>query len=382
MKMALCVNKSDVFGEIENTKELPQGNIWIEGLSFEKLMGSALLYDRSECETNPDLLQIIPYIIVATNRGEMILKYTRTEKSGEQRLHGLDSIGWGGHVEEQPREDYFDPTYDYCFERTLAREAAREINEETGLRLKPSHWRNTLHDRIQSNRWLNALAPKSFLETLRYGWVEDYFFQKLKDGKYGLLFTNRPGASQYHLAVVMTLVTDLIHGDLELSFNEDAASWHSFVQISDLVEQDRGGFVNLEPWTHAVLQYTHSQLGDFYILQHTSSHSCSSWLYTATGRLGLSDKNTSIGELTDNTPYTKSYTEPKKEEGEGLFFSDTGNHGVVAADGVGLVPASELPVFQNNPPQPLCPGHEFTEEEKQMVLTVPLKKPDTPHHPV
>lgn len=61
--------------------------------------GSRLVYmERSEAEVSQTYIQLIPYLVVL--KGNTVLTYTRTKKGGESRLHGLSSIGVGGHLSE------------------------------------------------------------------------------------------------------------------------------------------------------------------------------------------------------------------------------------------------------------------------------------------
>lgn len=59
------------------------------------------LLDRPDCETNPNYLQVIPYIAFTTGHGQnkKVFTYMRGGKGDENRLHGNRSIGVGGHVE-------------------------------------------------------------------------------------------------------------------------------------------------------------------------------------------------------------------------------------------------------------------------------------------
>lgn len=52
--------------------------------------------DRESAEKNPDLKQIIPYIILSTKDGNHTAVYNR--QGSEKRLHDLWSIGIGGHI--------------------------------------------------------------------------------------------------------------------------------------------------------------------------------------------------------------------------------------------------------------------------------------------
>lgn len=51
---------------------------------------------RSEMETDPSWLQLIPYIVLE-HEGRLF-HYTRGKSGGEKRLHTLRSIGIGGHI--------------------------------------------------------------------------------------------------------------------------------------------------------------------------------------------------------------------------------------------------------------------------------------------
>src|ERR1051326_4429051 len=61
---------------------------------------SHLLYlNRSEAELDKRYKQLIPYVLVICN--DKILRYRRGKKGQETRLHGLYSIGIGGHISEE-----------------------------------------------------------------------------------------------------------------------------------------------------------------------------------------------------------------------------------------------------------------------------------------
>jgi predicted NUDIX family phosphoesterase len=53
---------------------------------------------RAPAETNPDLKQIIPYVLLV-HEGR-VLHYVRGKKAGEQRLVAKGSIGIGGHMND------------------------------------------------------------------------------------------------------------------------------------------------------------------------------------------------------------------------------------------------------------------------------------------
>jgi predicted NUDIX family phosphoesterase len=128
-KMSLCMRKEDVRA---NGFKLDKIKPHVYGL-FDSLYELPVkLVPRSECETDPSLLQLIPYIVVQDSDSN-IFTYTRGNASGEARLKAKLSIGLGGHVDEMPAEP--DSTSLYAL---LQSEAVREIKEEIGLDVTPN----------------------------------------------------------------------------------------------------------------------------------------------------------------------------------------------------------------------------------------------------
>ncbi len=81
---------------------------------------------RPHLEKDENFKQIIPYVILSY-QGKIAV-YQRTKKGGESRLHNLNSIGFGGHI------DAFDLAYDengsINLDRTIETSGQREIDEE------------------------------------------------------------------------------------------------------------------------------------------------------------------------------------------------------------------------------------------------------------
>ncbi len=76
--------------------------------------------ERRYAETHPEYKQIIPYVAVC--RDDQVLALTRLATQGEKRLHGLRSIGVGGHVNP------CDAEADRClFEAACERELHEEL---------------------------------------------------------------------------------------------------------------------------------------------------------------------------------------------------------------------------------------------------------------
>jgi predicted NUDIX family phosphoesterase len=76
---------------------------------------------RSFAEEHPEYKQIIPYVTVC--RGAQVFATTRLNKGGEARLHGLMSLGVGGHINDG----------ESTAENALMSGLIREIHEEVAL---------------------------------------------------------------------------------------------------------------------------------------------------------------------------------------------------------------------------------------------------------
>lgn len=74
---------------------------------------------RYEAEADASLQQIIPYIVVYNPISRQYFVSSRLQKSGDERLHGFKSIGFGGHINPE------DGTKDVIFKALF-----RELHEE------------------------------------------------------------------------------------------------------------------------------------------------------------------------------------------------------------------------------------------------------------
>ncbi|HIV21549.1 MAG TPA: NUDIX domain-containing protein [Candidatus Scatomorpha stercorigallinarum] len=77
---------------------------------------------RPEMETDPAYKQIIPYVLVT--RGAEAFVMQRLKRGGEQRLHGLLSLGVGGHI---------NPVDDTAGHGALMAGLRREVDEEVAV---------------------------------------------------------------------------------------------------------------------------------------------------------------------------------------------------------------------------------------------------------
>lgn len=78
--------------------------------------------NRANAETNEQVKQIIPYIVLYSVHDNKIAVYQR--KGNEKRLHGLYSIGVGGHINPE------DAKQGDSFIDIVTRSAKRELAEE------------------------------------------------------------------------------------------------------------------------------------------------------------------------------------------------------------------------------------------------------------
>lgn len=69
-----------------------------EGLDgyLDRVRRFGIFRRRGDIENDPSLKQIIPYLVVQS--GDRYMLFQRTRAGGEGRLHGLFSVGVGGHV--------------------------------------------------------------------------------------------------------------------------------------------------------------------------------------------------------------------------------------------------------------------------------------------
>lgn len=115
----LCVPTEAVngIGHFQGFK--PDASIYLDALLKP---GLARFVRRGDCETDPSLKQIIPYVVFLTD--SEVFTYTRGKSQGESRLHALRSLGVGGHVAE---EDAAGGCTRDAYELALKRELDEEV---------------------------------------------------------------------------------------------------------------------------------------------------------------------------------------------------------------------------------------------------------------
>ncbi|MCC4721595.1 NUDIX domain-containing protein [Salinicoccus sp. RF5] len=79
---------------------------------------------RGDMEEDPAYKQLVGYVIITSDNGKTLV-YKRLNGGGEARLHGMLSIGVGGHMNDVPDAS--------GIEEKLYINAGRELSEEVGL---------------------------------------------------------------------------------------------------------------------------------------------------------------------------------------------------------------------------------------------------------
>jgi predicted NUDIX family phosphoesterase len=83
--------------------------------------------NRSEAELDKNYKQLIPYVLLIC--GDKILRYRRGKGGQETRLHGLYSVGVGGHISE---EDHGLFSQDRGYQEGMRRELMEEVGVDAG----------------------------------------------------------------------------------------------------------------------------------------------------------------------------------------------------------------------------------------------------------
>lgn len=115
-------------------KKLLIENGYFHGLSFNidkylSAIGKSFFYtERSKTESNPELKQVIVYSILIHNG--TVVRYRRGSGSGDLRLRGKYSLGFGGHISIKDGDVF----PDLCFAAMM-----RELNEELSIKSSFRH---------------------------------------------------------------------------------------------------------------------------------------------------------------------------------------------------------------------------------------------------
>lgn len=121
----LVVPREQLFNDEKNAFN---GFIGKEDEKYNEIISTFNQFDvkrRGDMEENPSYKQLISYVIIRSQDDEETLVYKRLDGGGESRLHGLLSIGVGGHMNDVAE------TAEIM--EKLSINAKRELEEEVGL---------------------------------------------------------------------------------------------------------------------------------------------------------------------------------------------------------------------------------------------------------
>jgi predicted NUDIX family phosphoesterase len=182
----VLVVKTQLLGDIVATNGLITGR---EDEVMALIASQGQFLPRPEAELDPSYKQIIPYVAVV--RGSQVFATRRLNKGGESRLHGLISLGVGGHINE----------IDKAGGQWLMNCLRREIEEEVAL--------------------------------------QDFGTLTLR----GLINDNGNDVGSVHLGFFFTLTTQ---GDVSVRETEKLAG--SFLPLADLAQQTQA----METWSQII----------------------------------------------------------------------------------------------------------------------------------
>lgn len=125
MRVILVVERCHLFPGLSPQGFLPPGAVDLEAVA-----GRLFFAERDYMENCSHFKQVIPYLVLTRGTGQAarVLCYQRRSKHTEQRLGGLWSVGFGGHIE--PEDSTAGARRSAALLETTA---LREMQEETGL---------------------------------------------------------------------------------------------------------------------------------------------------------------------------------------------------------------------------------------------------------
>ncbi len=125
VRVILVVERKHLFPGLS-----PQGYLPTAAIDLNSLGEHLFFAERDYMENNSHYKQLIPYLLLQRGSGDdrRVLCYQRKTKHTEQRLGGMWSVGFGGHIEPLDRDADQVQTNGMVMATAL-----REMEEETGL---------------------------------------------------------------------------------------------------------------------------------------------------------------------------------------------------------------------------------------------------------
>src|SRR5699024_9333875 len=123
----LVVPRSVIFNDEKNAFN---GFIGKEDPRYKEIVSTFVGFEvkrRGDMEADPSYKQLISYVLIKSEQGDSTLVYRRLGGGGEERLHGLLSIGAGGHRNDVPEVADLDSKLCGNAARVLASECALSV---------------------------------------------------------------------------------------------------------------------------------------------------------------------------------------------------------------------------------------------------------------
>lgn len=198
--------------------------------NFEKFTQDALpeliVAQRLGLETNLKYRQLLPYLVLTQRDKEGVKKYinyNRAKGSGEARLLGGRSVGFGGHIDFGDMVEFENEPGNLDLARTILQSIDREAHEELVVKY--------VDNILQVDQYLLAMQIKYLILS--------------KDEKVGV----------YHAGLV---VEAEIHPDLSISSEEDAIAMRDAATAEELLADPE-----LEDWSRLFLQFKTDKNSDY-----------------------------------------------------------------------------------------------------------------------
>ncbi|MAE75682.1 MAG: hypothetical protein CMJ85_02290 [Planctomycetes bacterium] len=129
MEFVWVVRRRDLFPSFTPHGFVPLGVEELEDRYLSVVRERGFFVERREAEVTPAWKQVIPYCTVRWEDQVLVLKRLRAQS--EARLHGLLSIGVGGHINPQDAEA------GDLIARAAEREVSEELKVDPPFRMKP-----------------------------------------------------------------------------------------------------------------------------------------------------------------------------------------------------------------------------------------------------
>lgn len=178
---------------------------------FIKMNNDKKLYNmkRGDLENNPEFRHLIQYFLVIDKNTKEVVVYKR-QKPTETRLMDKYSIGWGGHIQLEDQESFFDPL------KSIDTLFLREMMEEI---------------KISSNKT-----------------VSKNITVECSDSVYTLQTNDNVGS--VHLGIVYFIYVDEIKNSVES--NEEENIIVDYIKLEELKKKIKNNELQLESWSKAI----------------------------------------------------------------------------------------------------------------------------------